>query len=73
MTVETKQGSVTAPVYLFIGLRPDTIAIAMGRGHTSYGRYAHGCGVNPMALLPVGEDSRSGAVALVTKPAAPRD
>jgi Fe-S-cluster-containing dehydrogenase component/NADH dehydrogenase/NADH:ubiquinone oxidoreductase subunit G len=66
-TVETKQGSVTAPVYLFIGLRPDTIAIAMGRGHTSYGRYAHGCGVNPMALLPVGEDSRSGAVALVTK------
>ena len=66
-TVETKQGSVTAPVYLFIGLRPDTIAIATGRGHTSYGRYANGCGVNPMTLLPVGEDSRSGAVSLVTK------
>ena len=33
-TVETKQGSVTAPVYLYIGIRPDTIAIAMGRGHT---------------------------------------
>ncbi len=66
-TVETKQGSITAPVYLFIGLRPDTIAIAMGRGHTSYGRYANGCGVNPMTLLPVTEDSRSGAVSLVTK------
>ncbi len=66
-TVETKQGSVTAPVYLFIGLRPDTIAIATGRGHTSYGRYANGCGVNPMTLLPAGEDSRSGAVSLVTK------
>jgi anaerobic selenocysteine-containing dehydrogenase/Fe-S-cluster-containing dehydrogenase component len=66
-TVETKQGSVTAPVYLFIGLRPDTIAIAMGRGHTSYGRYANGCGVNAMSLLPVGEDSKSGAVSLVTK------
>ena len=66
-TVETKQGSVTAPVYLFIGLRPDTIAIATGRGHTSYGRYANGCGVNPMTLLPAGEDSRSGAVSLITK------
>jgi len=66
-TVETKQGSVTAPVYLFIGLRPDTIGIATGRGHTSYGRYANGCGVNAMALLPAGEDSRSGAVSLVTK------
>ena len=66
-TVETKQGSITAPVYLFIGLRPDTIAIATGRGHTSYGRYANGCGVNPMTLLPAGEDSRSGAVSLVTK------
>ncbi|MGH7655397.1 MAG: molybdopterin-dependent oxidoreductase, partial [Gemmatimonadaceae bacterium] len=66
-TVETKQGSVTSPVYLFIGLRPDTIAIAMGRGHTSYGRYANGCGVNPMTLLPVGEDPHSGAVSLVTK------
>ncbi len=66
-TVETTHGSVTAPVYLFIGLRPDTIAIAMGRGHTSYGRYALGCGVNPMTLLPLAEDARSGAVSLVTK------
>ena len=66
-TVETKQGSVTAPVYLFIGLRPDTVAIAMGRGHTSYGRYANGCGVNAMSLLPASEDSRSGATSLVTK------
>jgi molybdopterin-containing oxidoreductase family iron-sulfur binding subunit len=66
-TVATSQGSVTAPVYLFIGLRPDTVAIAMGRGHTSYGRYAVGCGVNAMTLLPVAEDARSGAVSLVSK------
>ena len=66
-TVETKQGSVTAPVYLYIGLRPDTIAIAAGRGHTSYGRYANGCGVNAMSLLPVSEDAKSGAAAMVTK------
>ncbi|HEY2851178.1 MAG TPA: molybdopterin-dependent oxidoreductase, partial [Gemmatimonadaceae bacterium] len=66
-TVETKQGSVTAPVYLFIGIRPDVVAIATGRGHTAYGRYAIGCGVNAMSLLPVSEDSRSGAAAMSTK------
>jgi len=66
-TVTTAQGSLTAPVYLYIGLRPDTIAIAAGRGHTAYGRYANGCGENPMALLPVGEDGKSGASVMMTK------
>ncbi|MBI1809570.1 MAG: 4Fe-4S dicluster domain-containing protein [Gemmatimonadetes bacterium] len=65
-TVETAQGSLTAPVYLYIGIRPDTVGIATGRGHTSYGRYANGCGVNPMTLLPVAEDAKSGAVTLVS-------
>jgi Fe-S-cluster-containing dehydrogenase component/NADH dehydrogenase/NADH:ubiquinone oxidoreductase subunit G len=64
-SVETKQGTLTAPVYLYIGLRPDTVAIAAGRGHTAYGRYAAGCGLNPLLLLPQAEDLRSGAVALV--------
>jgi molybdopterin-containing oxidoreductase family iron-sulfur binding subunit len=71
-TVETKQGSITAPVYFYIGLRPDTIAIAAGRGHTAYGRYAEGCGFNAMTLLPVSEDSRSGALALVSTKASVR-
>lgn len=65
-TVETKQGSITAPVYLYIGLRPDTIAIATGRGHTDYGRYANGCGSNAMSLVPQSEDLKSGATALVS-------
>jgi molybdopterin-containing oxidoreductase family iron-sulfur binding subunit len=71
-TVETTQGSVTAPVYLFIGLRPDTIAIATGQGHTAYGRYAMGCGADAMSLLPVTEDARSGASALVSTKASLR-
>ena len=65
-TVETAQGSLTAPVYLYIGIRPDTIGIATGRGHTAYGRYAKDCGFNPMLLLPTVEDARSGAVTLVS-------
>ena len=65
-TVETAQGSLTAPVYLYIGIRPDTIGIATGRGHTAYGHYAKDCGFNPMLLLPTVEDARSGAVTLVS-------
>ena len=71
-TVETKQGSLTAPVYLYIGIRPDTIAIATGRGHTSYGVYAAGCGADPLSLLPAAEDARSGAIALVSTKASAR-
>ncbi|MDA1080419.1 MAG: 4Fe-4S dicluster domain-containing protein [Gemmatimonadetes bacterium] len=64
VTVSSAGGSITAPVYLYIGIRPDTIGVATGRGHTSYGRYAAGCGANAMSLLGVVEDARSGQFAL---------
>jgi Fe-S-cluster-containing dehydrogenase component/formylmethanofuran dehydrogenase subunit B len=68
-TVTTAAGSMTAPVYLYIGIRPDTIGVATGRGHTAYGRYANGCGQNAMSLLAGGEDMRSGQMALTTSKA----
>src|SRR5664279_4698710 len=37
LKVETPNGSITAPAYVYPGLRGDTIAIAFGRGHTAYG------------------------------------
>ena len=64
VTVTTAAGSLTAPAYLYIGIRPDTVAVATGRGHTAYGRYANGCGANAMSLLGVVEDTRSGQFAL---------
>lgn len=64
VTVTTQTGSITAPVYLYIGIRPDTIGVATGRGHSAYGRYAAGCGVNAMSLLGVSEDVRSGQASL---------
>jgi anaerobic selenocysteine-containing dehydrogenase/Fe-S-cluster-containing dehydrogenase component len=63
LKVETAAGSITAPAYIFPGVRPDTIAIAFGRGHTAYGRYAKDVGINPGDLLPVSFDARSGALA----------
>jgi molybdopterin-containing oxidoreductase family iron-sulfur binding subunit len=64
VTVTTATGSITAPAWLYIGIRPDTIGVATGRGHTAYGRYAAGCGANAMSLLGVAEDARSGQFVL---------
>jgi molybdopterin-containing oxidoreductase family iron-sulfur binding subunit len=33
VTVTTSAGSLTLPVYAYLGIRPDTVAIALGRGH----------------------------------------
>jgi anaerobic selenocysteine-containing dehydrogenase len=44
-------GQITAPVYLYPAIRPDTIAIPLGQGHNDYGRYARQRGSNPIQLL----------------------
>jgi anaerobic selenocysteine-containing dehydrogenase/Fe-S-cluster-containing dehydrogenase component len=51
--VEIKAGgaSIQVPIYVWEGVAPDTIAVPMGGGHTEYGRYAKGTGVNVLALL----------------------
>ncbi len=61
--VRTSAGSVTAPAFLYEGIRPDTIAIPLGQGHTEYGRNAQGRGVNALDLLDGTVDGRSGALA----------
>jgi hypothetical protein len=43
----SEAGEVEAPVYLYPAIRPDTIAMPFGQGHTAYGRYAQGRGANP--------------------------
>jgi molybdopterin-containing oxidoreductase family iron-sulfur binding subunit len=63
ISVESAQGTITAPAYLYMGMRPDTVAMAFGRGHTSYGRFAANIGVNPADVNPYTFDLRSGAMA----------
>ena len=64
--VATEQGEVEVRVWAYPGIREDAVAIAMGGGHTDYGRFANGNGVNPMTLLPVTVDEDSGTLALVS-------
>lgn len=44
-------GTIEAAVYITPGIRPDTIAIPFGQGHTAFGRYAEGRGANPADLF----------------------
>ncbi len=62
--VESPYGEIHAPLYLYPGIRPDTVAVPIGQGHTSYGRYAKERGDNPLAILPPRVDTRTGALAL---------
>ncbi len=63
LRIETAAGSVEVPAYLYAGVRRDVVAIALGQGHTAYGRYANGRGVNAVTLLPKATDALSGALA----------
>jgi anaerobic selenocysteine-containing dehydrogenase/Fe-S-cluster-containing dehydrogenase component len=44
-------GAIEAPVYVYAGVRPDVVASPLGLGHTEFGGYAKGLGVNPLDLL----------------------
>jgi molybdopterin-containing oxidoreductase family iron-sulfur binding subunit len=61
--VTTDAGSVTAPAYVYKGIRPDTLAVPLGQGHSAYGRTAVGRGFNALDLLDGTPDQRSGALA----------
>jgi molybdopterin-containing oxidoreductase family iron-sulfur binding subunit len=61
--VQSEQGSIEAPAFVYRGIRADTVAIPIGQGHTAYGRSARGRGVNPLDLLAAVADGASGALA----------
>ena len=48
------EGSIEAPVYINKHIAPSLIAIPLGQGHESFGRFAAGVGANPLRLLSAG-------------------
>ncbi len=65
VVIESKQGKVEVPVYVYRGIHKDAIAVPMGQGHESYGRYASGLGVNPLKILEPVTDQKTGELALM--------
>ena len=57
LELSTAQGTIEAPVFVYPGIRDDVLAMPLGFGHTAYGAFAEGRGVNPLDLLaaPAGE------------------
>jgi molybdopterin-containing oxidoreductase family iron-sulfur binding subunit len=49
--IESPQGRVAAPVYVYPAIMPDVVAMPIGQGHTEYGRYAKNRGANPIEIL----------------------
>lgn len=62
VTVESDHGRVEASVIVNPHLAEEVVAIAVGQGHTDFGRYATGRGVNPTALLDPAPETPSGGV-----------
>ena len=68
VSIQSKGGSITTRVFIYKGVHPGTIAVPMGRGHSHYGRYATDVGVNPLNILDVDIDPRTGEINTDTTP-----
>lgn len=63
LSIESPYGKIETQAFVYKGIRPDTVAVFIGQGHTSYGRYAENVGVNPINILPAATDETSGGFA----------
>ena len=57
LRLTSSHGAIEAPVFVYQGIHPDVVAVPLGFGHTEYGAYAQGRGVNALDLLgaPAGD------------------
>ena len=62
--VESEHGALEVKAYLIKAIHPDAISIPLGQGHTEYGRYAKGRGVNPLKILKPVTDTKTGELAM---------
>ena len=63
--VVTEHGAIDLPVYRTKHIHPNAVAVPIGGGHSSLGRFAKGVGVNPLKVLPAA-GATSGALQLVS-------
>lgn len=63
VAVETAQGRIEVPVYISPAAPPNVLAVPLGQGHTSFGRWAERRGANPLAILAPLTDQPTGALA----------
>jgi len=64
LKITSAQGTIETKVFIFKGIHVDAIAVPLGQGHTEYGRYAKGRGVNPLKILSPLRDGKTGELAM---------
>jgi len=60
--VWSPKGSLEGLAYVHPAALPGVISMAIGQGHSHYGRYASGRGANPLSILPPSWDEVTGAL-----------
>jgi len=60
--IRTGGGSLKAPAYITELVRPGVLVMWIGQGHSDYGRFAAGEGINPLAILPAAVEAASGGL-----------
>jgi anaerobic selenocysteine-containing dehydrogenase len=61
--VESESGHLEAPAYVHPAALPGVLSMAIGEGHTHYGRYASGRGANPLSIVSHLGDEATGEFA----------
>lgn len=61
--VESQHGTLEAPAFVHPAAIPGVLSMAIGAGHTHYGRYASDRGANPLAILAPAMEKTTGAIA----------
>ena len=64
VTIASEWGQVEMPIQFERRMVPGCVAISLGRGHTAYGRFAKGVGVNALVLAAPGPAPITGASVL---------
>ena len=64
LRIKSAAGEIELPAYVYPAIRPDTIAIPFGQGHTALGRFAEGRGQNPLALVETITNADTGELAI---------
>jgi len=64
MWIESAKGSIKLKAVINPAIMPDAIAVPFGLGHTSYGKYAKGYGINPYSIIKSNYDTINGNPAL---------
>ncbi len=64
LIIESAHGSIRVKAYLMPGIHPGSVAVPIGQGHESYGRYATHVGVNPLKILDPIFDEETGELAM---------